>query len=377
MCPIFALAFECILFVGFVVVGSRAAEIQHASVRFQFEVLPTSPGSYQIVNISSARRFFPPEDILITSFTFDGVRVQGVKIFDHMTIHEATAGEAAAPPKSINSIAEGLPSLPPGMKWAPLPINKLVYHHSLLHTGSQAGFSHAHGGIVYGTPGGGTNKTTSFYPYGVRLRPEAIIFTCLHAQNLLELPILFETKWDIAFEVLKTTQPDPRALITGWVHTSAEVHEVNSVEALKGFFHLFQVVFAKSVRVVCFVVHNHAWAKSITVEHRNQTVLSLNLRQTVTHHEGMENSKHWHLDDKKLKWFDTPEHVQRGESLMVNFTGKYVDDYDWAAPLGFSFYVVCDDMTDHVNRISDLYIVRGLSKAAHAAFVMSEPDPFP
>jgi len=188
-------------------------------------------------------------------------------------------------------------------------------------------------------------------------------------------PIVFEAQWNISYEVLKESLPDPRALITGWVHTTIMAYKRGSEESRKGFTHSFQVMFMKCVQVVGFVVHNHAWAKSITVEHGDQVFFNMNMRSHD--HMNMRNeSRRLHGDDKKVHWLETPQHVNQQESMMVNFTGMFVDDYDWATQLALTFYVLCDDMTDHLYHISDLYRVRGLTQDAHAGFLMKESNPF-
>jgi len=368
--------YVCFVLASTWTIRSRATKTLHASVRFYFEVSQTGRGSYDVVNITSARQSFPPEDILVTGITFDGVRIQGVAIQNHMQIHDGTAKNVAGNLPSGDYLSS-LPAPPPGMKWAPIPIDKFVYHHTLLHTGSIAGFSHAaHGGIVYGTPSA-ISSTTSFFPYGIRLRPETRIFTCMHAQNLHHHPIVFEALWNISYESLKSSLPDPRALLTGWVHTTIMAYERGSEESRRGFTHPFQITFMKSVRVVGFTVHNHAWAKSITIEHADQVFFSLNMHS----HDHMimrnESRRRLHGDDKKVHWLGTPEHIKQQESMMVNFTGMFVDDYDWETQLGLSFYVLCDDMTDHLSHIPDLYTVRGLTPAAHSGFLLTEPNPFP
>ena len=148
------------------------------------------------------------------------MRVQGVAIQNLMQIHDGTAQDMAER-FSETEYPSGLPAPPPGMKWAPISIDKFLYHHTVLHTGSIAGFNHAaHGGIVYGTPMGTASSTTSFPPYGIRLRPETRIYTCMHAQNVHSRPFVFEAQWNISYEVLKESLPDPRAIISGWLHTS-------------------------------------------------------------------------------------------------------------------------------------------------------------
>ena len=149
--------------------------------------------------------------------TFDGVQVKGVPVWDHMRSHEASVAEIS----SYHNQHE----------------HQFVYHHTALHVGSLSEFSHAHAGIAAGTPGGGANKTTSFYPYGLRLRPETPLFSCIHAQNKLLVPMVFETQWNFSYEVLVSSMPDPRALVAGWIHTTASVQQ----KARRNFSQPFQV----------------------------------------------------------------------------------------------------------------------------------------
>jgi hypothetical protein len=135
-------------------------------------------------------------------------------------------------------------------------------------------------------------------------------------------------------------------------------------------------MFMKSVQVVGFVVHNHAWAKGITIEHGDQVFFNLDLQSQDNMLMRNESRRRLHGDDKKVHWLETPEHVNQQESMMVNLKGMFLDDYDREAALGLSFYVLCDDMTDHLLHISDLYPVRGLTPEAHAGYLVDSPDPF-
>jgi len=155
---------------------------ERATVHLPFDVNPTDRGKFTVVNLNSsaARGAFPRRDILVTSLRFKRVQIEGDDVFSHMRYtmlrqpfarptHPAT-GEALAMLVS-NDHAFPDPNRQP-------PPGNYGYHHMAIHQGTGGEFDHEHAAISYGT----IAKSTSFAPYGLRLRPDTPIFACLHAR---------------------------------------------------------------------------------------------------------------------------------------------------------------------------------------------------
>ena len=190
--------------------------VENVSLPF---VVPHTGRNYTVVALDAkaSRKAFPGEDIFVTALRFKGLEVNGEEVMFHMrdemlrregktTLHRPPEGfptlngetlalrltnDIVTPERnhhpSAGTIYENHPMqaiLSPGFYWAYPPFtsgstNDFVFHHSVIHQGtSGSGFGHDHAAISYGT----VKKENRFEPYGIRLRPQSPIFSCLHAR---------------------------------------------------------------------------------------------------------------------------------------------------------------------------------------------------
>ena len=349
---------------------------ERASVNFTFVVQPSGSvadregkSKYAVTELDhSVRSAFPSKDILVTEFTFQGVQVNGVSIFDHMEAGGHLGGVEAE--DGLSGFAN-LPPPPPGMHWIPVPHDQLVYHHTVIHQGTFDSFDHAHGGYVFGTAGGqrhsDISKTTSFKPYGIRFRPETPVFTCIHAENARDRAIEYTALWSIEYEELSRA-PDVRSLLAGWIHVD-QLYSTDSNEGINGFTHPYEVNFRKDVAVVGFIIHGHAWLSEFEILHG----------RTTLYHDAAEATMTNKMDDSHIRWLEQPHHIKRGESMLIKVSGQYNPFaervYEWGLPFAVSFFVTSDDGTDLLHALSDLYLIKGLTDDARRAFGDDKGDP--
>jgi hypothetical protein len=94
---------------------------------------------------------------------------------------------------------------------------------SWLHTEPKDTSTWSHAPFMYGT----ALKTTSYEPFGIRLRPDAPVFSCIHARNKRSKPLDFNVHWEMEYEVLVSPDADPRAMLVAWFVMQNDVFGVD------------------------------------------------------------------------------------------------------------------------------------------------------
>jgi len=278
---------------------------ERAVVNLPFVVSPTGEGEFAVVNLnaSTARAAFPPGDIMITSLRFRGLYVDGERILFHMHLNmlkvpferrkyhlQWSQGVPVLVPVDMilpernRNPQPGTPywnktistPLPEGYILAYPPFDRFdddyVFHHNVIHQGTGGDFDHEHAAISYGT----SEKVNDFAPYGIRLRPDSPIFSCLHASNSMQEPATFVARWEAEYEAMPAPPArDPRALVVAWVHTEplrslnmvAWKERLNLDTDAAEFTHPFRVTLHKAVKLVAIMVHSHHWLRRLTINH--------------------------------------------------------------------------------------------------------------
>lgn len=223
-----------------------------ATVQLPYNVPPSAGNYIALTSTNLTRAAFPPEDILVTAISFIGVKGNGTDIPYHADIEHKIMQD----PNTVKPL--------------------LQYHHTNLHQGSgdvtQQTWAHFSekdestwhfGTIIYGT----TPKTTSFLPFGIRLRPDDPIFSCMHARNDLAEKIDFVAHWAIEYEVLREHSADPRSLLVAWLGVSpVSMHIAGGTKtSMIEVFMPYGIPFVKSISIRGFTVHRHHWIRRIEV----------------------------------------------------------------------------------------------------------------
>lgn len=300
-------------------------------VTLPFEIPFSRDGEFVIGTESSAREFFPQKDIFISVFEFKGVSLpDGTPVVFHHHLNKSAEHRSHddwwSPDKTMRD--------PPGTFE-----DDFVYHHTILHQGTRsAPFVHSsQTPLVYGT----TAKRTSFAPYGIRLRPDSPIFSCMHGLNIATKSTTYQAHWRIEYRVLDSSKSSPRSIIAGWLHCCGPLAQKTSGEELNL---PLQITFSKNVTLLAFVVHNHAWLQGLKIESRGEKLLTM---------KGAEAKS---MDDAHLKWLkDGPRRMPKGSSLTAHVAAFFESPHDASLPMGITFYVLADDRTDSLNLNSDLF----------------------
>lgn len=239
-----------ILFSRFAYLSSSETAIVHLLYS-----VPPSAGNYvALTSTHLTREALPLEDILVTAISFIGVKGNGTDIPYHADIEHKIVQN----PNTVEPLHQ--------------------FHHTNLHQGSgdmtQQTWAHYtkgdestwhYGTIIYGT----TPKTTSFLPFGIRLRPLDPLFSCMHARNDGEEKIDFVAHWIIEYEVLRERSGDPRSLLVAWLGISPSLHLTGvttpSTRTMMEIFLPYGIPFMKSISIRGFSVHRHHWIRRIDV----------------------------------------------------------------------------------------------------------------
>ena len=401
-------------------VCTAATHAERAAFEISFPVVPTTSvvnrayvDRYAIPHSVDARRHFPPEDIMIRAIDFHGVFADGK---EHIPYHHEAE-------------AHGLPN----------EAFHLVYHHQVIHFGSKMQFyrgqdsvpendntwimgsgkdvtSWAHAPFGFGSS---YPKAASFKPFGVRLRPEAAVFACLHAKNTGNATVNFVAKWEIEFERLASPAPDPRALLGAWlVLPPGFQHALEPTEgwaptledAVSHFSFTIEVAFGKDVRVRGYQLHRHAWLIGMKVRTGKGDVLlstgpttlaevpmvlpaRLNRPRTpstggdgeygeysATELAAVEARSHIMMgEDTAIRWLRPREGgsaevfaeglagggvpIAAGESLFADIVAERITARN-NGPLSMSWLFTCNDGTDHVEYLDDVLKSTGIDWAS-------------
>lgn len=293
-------------------------------VSIDYEV-PSGRTYYIVINRFGIRNTFPPEDILINKMTFDNVYVDKVQ---------------------VQSFHGGCDSL-------------YCYHHTALHqSGSNMStvFNHNFGAFAGGTGMGemsGKPETIKFEKSGIRLRPTAELNTCLHARNLDDKAIIFTVNWIVEYEILESPEPINNSLMSAMIG----LHPLNKKSIPLNIIarqpnrdisdYLFEysteLQFKKDVRVVFISLHIHTWYRGM-----------------IWSKDGIPIYRHtqeYGFHEFPMEWLTQSISVKSGESLIATISGKVESSYVGLQDpgLGLVLFVICDDGTDHIDNVEDLY----------------------
>lgn len=326
-----------------------------APVTFTFNVPPTNGMFAPVYKTDEARFSFPEEDIIITEISFKGVFTNEGEV---VAFHDALNIDYSA---SLD----------------------LVFHHTLLHQGSNdesyEGWAHftdkdvttwSHGAIMFGT----SVKTTSFKPFGSRLHKDvADIYACIHAKNNKDFPVDFISTYEIEYEIVTSSLPDPRAMVAGWFslpyfdpNDEAEVDE-SSLHVLVET----DLVMRKDARLLGWVIHHHKWLYEIDLKISNETIFAVGKGQDTDPIPNSDGEIHWLKSDK---YDHSKDMMDEAGSLIIGkhgteefgypvYTGESLQmeviagnpTMQTKGPLGISLYFHCNDGAESLEHGSDLF----------------------
>lgn len=350
---------------------------EHAKVYFPFIVHPTYGGYEAIYNVDS-RNSFPKGDILISEISFIGVGCNGKKIPYHAhSMMHGSSSEMQPMSKSVD----------------------LMFHHSILHQGSlddmDGTWKHftqndnttwSHGAIMYGTE----PKRTSFMPYGIRMRQETPIFTCMHSKNNLNITVEFLAEWEIEYEYINNVNNDHPTLVTGWYSMPPVLPMPRHHDQIRPMHILFEMdlPLIKNVSLKGYILHHHGWLyelvgkvnqRSITLFKMSQddvnypipdeddTVIWIysddrktvtnegigNVKQNLRVNEREKNSLNKNSVNNKFDNIGIP--IYEGEDIQIEIIAEVPQDHN-VGPLGLSLYFTCDDGTDYLKHMNDIHL---------------------
>lgn len=273
---------------------------------------------------------------MIRSIAFNGVQVHGLDIPVH--------GERAAG-------SEG----------------HLLYefHHTAIHQGSiDDPWKHGtpldvttmlHGPFIAGT----TTKNTTFGKFGIRLRPEAAVFDCIHARNSGEDRVEFVAHYTIDYEILTSAIPDDRSLQIAFANVN--ILPVQSKDPTRGL--PVSIKFYKSVKIQGVGLHHHPWLKEVRIYVAGGSISKYPFQRFLA--AVIEGSK---SDDGHLHWFEAGIQLGHGDYLHFDITGAIPQGNAQGSalsgsslgsemsimPIALSVLFTCDDGSDHTPLLSDV-----------------------
>jgi hypothetical protein len=306
------------------------SEAKHAKVYFPFVVPPTQ-GGYKAVFETNSRLSFPEGDILVSEITFVGVKCNGKNIPYHAhNMHLAETSE-------------------------------LVFHHSILHQGSlddleswqhfkpEDNSTWSHGAIMYGT----TPKRTSFEPYGIRMRPESPIFTCIHAKNMMDVEVVFVAEWAVEYEMIDEDSDKERSLVTGWF----SLPPINPAPLQPGQKKPNRVLIENDLVMVTnaklkgWILHHHGWLHELVVKVENKIVFRISMDDPDHPLPDNDDTVHWISPHKG----EGGVALAKNQSIQIEVVAENPVDH-LVGPMGLSLYFTCDDGMDILEHMTDMFL---------------------
>lgn len=311
---------------------------EHASVYLSFMVPPTGESFVPFYETESTRWAFPEEDIFITSIAFHGVEAGGHIIPYHDALHHS-ASESPHP---------------------------LVYHHTILHQGSmdetQLTWKHfseldhstwSHGAIMYGT----TVKNTSFGDYGLRLRKDAPIFTCMHAKNSKSFNVEFIALWEIEYEILDSGNPDPRSMVIGWFSIPPTFNgdfENENYELKERRLIEQKIPLAQDVKLMGWILHHHHWLNELVIKLNNKVLFDIGVNDKNHPMPANDEEVNWLRDDDGSSSSSIGIPIFKGEYLFIDVIAEKPTERN-NGPLGLSLFFTVNDGSDTLVTMHDLF----------------------